>query len=157
MLSNTRHFLTRKAWLPLTKISRARSKDKKWVSKELRQEINNKNKLLRLKLMKPTTANINNYKAANQMIQRKLKTAENDYYLEILNKKHSSNYNFWRTFGSIINPNKRPNHDPIQKIFHNGISLSNSLDISNAFNEYFTSIGKDLNSKFVNNSDLKRF
>ena len=118
------------------------------MTKELRDEIAYKNKLLKCKISHPTENNITNYKMANQQLQHKLKDAENNYYLMLLNNKFTSNHSFWKQFRTILNPNKRKGMNPIDKIFYDGKMLHNQADISNAFNSYFTEIGRTLNNTF---------
>ena len=62
--------------------SRARQKDKKWITKGLRISISHKNKLLQRKIKRPTEYNIQTLKNYNIHLQQCLQTAEKNYYLE---------------------------------------------------------------------------
>ena len=91
------------------------------------------------------------------MLQKRLSSAENKYFLGMLQSKFDSNYKFWKHFGGIINPSKRKKKDPIIKIMHKGKIHHAQQDISNAFNDYFSTIGQNLSNNFPENSDFRKY
>ena len=143
---------------PLVQQSRARQRDKKWITKDLRLSIQHKNLLLKRKLNNPSDTNKRKFSKYNNVLQKRLASAENQYYLDILNNKYTSNFKFWKTFGSVLNPSKQKKQTRITKIIFDNKEYSEPKDISNAFNNYFSTIGQKLNSNFPNdNSDFKRY
>ena len=75
-----------------------------------------------------------------------------------MNNKYTSNFKFLKTFGSVLNPSKQKKQTRITKIIFDNKEYSEPKDISNAFNNYFSTIGQKLNSNFPNdNSDFKRY
>ena len=142
---------------PLKQVSQSRNKDKKWMTKELRLSIQHKNRLLRIKIKNPTTANIDKYKTYNKSLQKNLFQAENQYYLSVLKSKREGNSKFWKLFASIINPYKHKKNPVINKVVYNGNTYSDPIDISNAFNDHFVSIGKKITDKFDKPSDFRKY
>ena len=142
---------------PLVKQSRARQRDKKWITKELRESIRKKNILLRHKIDRPTDSHIQRFKSYNKILQRRLDDAENRYYLEMFNSKFDSNFKFWTVFGKIINPNKYMKREILTKIICDGQEISEPKEISKMFNNHFATVGKKLSQKFQNRSNFKRF
>ena len=69
---------------PLKQLSRKRSKDKMWMSLGLRKSINKKNQLYKTSLMKPTSRNIEKYKEYRNILAKCLKSAEQTYYMNII-------------------------------------------------------------------------
>lgn len=142
---------------PLVNQSRSRQNDKKWMTMGLRKSIRHKNILLKIKIKNPTEHNINKFKAYNKILKKCLYTSENQYYLDILDIKNRSNTKFWKLFGSVINPNKQKKQNAISKILCNGTEITGDKDIANAINEYFSTVGAALSSKFPANTNFKQY
>ncbi len=54
----------------------------------------------------------------------------------------------WKIFGPVINPHKNKHKTQISKLVTDlGDTLTGSNEISNEFNQYFSSVGKKLSSK----------
>ena len=142
---------------PLTKLSRARQKDKKWITQGIRKSIVHKNKLLQRKINRPTTYNINLFKTYNSHLQRCMTSAENLYYLDQFKQKHESNFKFWKTFNNVINPKRQRNSEWVSKLRYKDEIIRDNILISNTFNDFFSSIGEELNNKFPNETDFKKY
>lgn len=142
---------------PLVKQSRARQKDKKWMTLGLRKSITTKNKLLQRKINRPTEYNINKYKDYNSRLQKCLENTENNYYMGQLKNKHESNCNFWKIFGSVVNPKRLKKSEQINKVLHNEELITDRKGISSTFNNFFSNVGEELNQKFPRNTDFKKF
>ena len=142
---------------PLKKISNARRKDKKWITKGLRISSQHKNKLLRKKIRNPTVANIERYKSYCKVWEKIWFRAENDYYLNAINNKRESNKAFWKLYSSILNPSKVKSKTCISKVTYNGRSMTSPPEISNAFNDHFVTIGKKLTDRFPNQTNFKKY
>ena len=53
----------------------------------------------------------------------------------------------WWLISDKLSRNKK-SHDTFSVFNHEGHELADSIEIANAFNTYFTNIGKNLSSKF---------
>ena len=122
---------------PLVRQSRARQKDKKWFTQGIKKSIIHKNRLLQRKIKRPTPYNIQTLKNYNNVLQQCMKSAENKYYLDEFNDKHESNFKFWKTFSTIINPNKKKKSETIKKLNYNNDILTDNIAISVTFELFY--------------------
>ena len=83
-----------------------------------------------------------------------MRYAKNSYYLDRFKDKHESNFKFWKTFSSVLNPNKKKKNELISKLNYKNDLLTDNNDISNAFNDYFSTVGEELNSNYPINTDF---
>ena len=142
---------------PLVKQSRARQRDKQWITIGLRESIRHKNILLKAKIKNPTDTNIEKYKSYNKILHMCLNAAENQYYLDILSCKNSSNYKFWKQFGTVLNPSKNKKQEVVTKLLCNNREITDHKLIANAFNDYFSTVGDKLSSKFPKESSFSKY
>ena len=92
------------------------------------------------------------------MLRVCIREAEKKYYQNLFEDTRSSSYNLWKNIGPIINPSKKKKLNNINKLVINGHSISDSKDISQYMNNFFCSIGNDLQSVIPNTRDqYKRF
>ena len=99
-------------------ISRARIKDKPWITTALKQSIRTKNRLYRDSIRKSTAQKILAYKTYKNRLRECLKEAEAKYCDELFTNNKDSSYNIWKHLGRIINPGKhRKSH--LNKLYHN--------------------------------------
>ena len=142
---------------PLKKISNARRKDKKWITKGLRISSQHKNKLLRKKIKNPSVTNIEKYKSYCKVWDKIWYHAENEYYLNAIHNKRESNKAFWELYSSILNPSKVKSKTLISKVTYSGKTMLDPPEISNAFNDHFVTIGKKLTDRFPIHTDFKKY
>ena len=142
---------------PPVLVSKARQRDKKWVTKGLRECIQKKNILLKRKKKNPSFNNKKKYSIYNKVLQKHLVYAENKYYSDILSNKHDSNHKFWKLLGGVINPSKHANKQLINKITYGNKIITDPKEISCAFNDYFSNVGKKLSEKFPSQSDFRKY
>ena len=135
---------------PLTKLSRTRAKDKKWITKGLRKSCNMKMKLYKKFLKHPTNENKIKFKKYRNILTKLCKKAQENYFYNLLNDTKSSITNLWKIFGPIINPSKKAKNHNINKLKVNDKILTNSKDIAEAFNNYFCNVGTNLANKIPN-------
>ena len=71
------------AYFPLVKVSRQRIKDKPWITKELKMNIKEKNKLYRVYLKKGDERSKIRYNQQKNIVRNALRIAETNYYNEL--------------------------------------------------------------------------
>ena len=128
---------------PLVRVSRKRSHDKPWITKELKESIIYNHKLYR-KSLTGTIGDVTLYKRYNTLLRKRKYKAEVQYYNELFDNSKNSIYNLWKSLGHVINPNKKRSSHGINKLLINGNYLTDSSEIANAINEHFCSIGRKL-------------
>ena len=140
---------------PLTKQSRKRSKDKRWITPGLKISIKHKDRLYRKKLNNPTDSNILKYKDYKNKLDSCLKKAMEIYYCEIFSEKSNSVLQMWKSLGHIFNPSKKAKQNHIDKIIYENREINDKQEIADAMNEYFCTIGEKLASNLEGNNFQK--
>ena len=76
----------------------------------------------------------------------------------MINSQNNSSKNLWKTFGKFLNKNKIK-YNKINQLSHNNSKLTNSQDISETINNFFSEIGPNLASNFdnLNNNEHKKY
>ena len=142
---------------PLKRLSRKRSKDKKWITTELKSRIQLKDKLYKTYILNPTTENKIIHSNYKNNLTRELRTAEETYYKDLICSENKNLHKLWSIFGNIINPQKSKKKNNIDKLIHNNKIETDDNDIANAFNEHFCTIGEKLANKFNNDNNYKKY
>lgn len=105
-----------------------------------------KNKLLRNYKLTRTESSETKYKMHKAILDKSLKTAENDYYKDIFDSRSSSANSLWKYVSPILNGKKKqPNEINKLKIGDNLITVA--THIANYFNDHFCSVGQKLAQK----------
>ena len=81
-----------------------------------------------------------------------IRKAEQLYYRSMIDSQNNSSKNLWKTFGKILNKNKIK-HNKINQLSHNNSKLTNSQEISETINNFFSEIGPSLASNFDNSNN----
>ncbi|XP_065642635.1 uncharacterized protein LOC136074258 [Hydra vulgaris] len=79
-------------------------------------------------------------------IKHKNKESKKLYYTTYFTKNIKNIKSIWKGISSIINLNPN-NHTALTILQQNKDSITNTKDIGNAFNNYFTTVGRDIHSK----------
>ena len=95
------------ASFPLMKVLRQRIKDKPWITKELKINIKEKNKLYRVYLKKGDERSKIRYNQQKNIVRNALRISETNYYNELFENTIDSTYNLWKNLGPVINPKKK--------------------------------------------------
>lgn len=132
------------SFFPLMQVSRKRYKDKKWITKGIRESCITKNKLYRRYLKNPTENNRNTWKIYRNKLKVICKEAECKYFRDIINDTGGSLKKMWDTFRPILNINKNNKNNDIAKILLNEKMVSQNNMIAEGINEYFCEIGEKL-------------
>ena len=133
---------------PLVRLSRKRSKDKKWITTSLKQCVKQKDLFYKKQLKNAPIENVAKYRKYKNILNSCLKQAEENFYQRIFLEKQKGITNFWKTFGDTLNAKKRKTNYKLQKLVINNKVVTDEKDIVNGLNNYFCSIGQTLSSKF---------
>lgn len=131
---------------PLVRQSRKSFRQKSWITRELQSSSFRKTQLFKLSKKIPTSENIANYKLYKKKHDLSINVAKSNYYAELFDKNKKNTKLLWNEINNICNlKGSTKSNKSIEKIItsDNTILVDNS-DISNYFNEYFTSIGPTL-------------
>ena len=72
-----------------------------------------------------------------------LRLAKQNYFSNLLDKEKHNMRNTWKILNSILRTSKKPMSN---KFVKNNVTLTDSNEIANEFNKYFSSIGPTLAS-----------
>ena len=125
------------------KITKSRSrfvKREPWYSTELLECSQTRMKLLKKKLTKPTEANINAFKAYNNMYNKQKRTLKINYFKKALDENKFNSKKCWSLLRKAIGKSNDKSAFP-QTFKINNQDISDKQDISEGFNNFFSKIG----------------
>ena len=127
---------------------------KPWMTSAIFNSIKTKSKLFKLvKLGKFSKISYNNFK---NRLTSVLRSAKNSYYKNIFRENAKNSKKIWSTFRNLFGTYK--NNKRITEIKINNSSLVDDREMANAFNEYFASVGKNLDESLPrSNSNFQDF
>ncbi len=131
---------------PLKKLSRNRSKDKKWITSGLKAIIFHKDILYKKYLLKPTPVNELQYLTFRNILTTCLRKAEESYYKDLITYGNQNLHKLWNIFDKIINPPKQSQNKISMFVFRDKI-ITDDQEIANTMNEHFSAIGENLAQK----------
>ena len=140
-------FITRK----LVKYNKYKHKKSTWITQGLLKSIKYRDKLYKQTLL--TNPDLPEYhmlkinlKTYNGIRKRGFRMAKHIYYKTCFNRFNSHAKTTWKTINEILYKSKT--NIPLPKYLKEGESMIIAeLDIANKFNNFFTNIGNDLESK----------
>ena len=142
---------------PLIRLSRNRIKDKKWITEGLKTSIHNKNNLFRKFKFKPNIHTKTQYTKYKNILTKCIRAAENQYYINLIKSERQNLHTLWNIFGSIINPRKVKKDNKIKELFYKNKHLTKNQDISETFNEHFSTVGSKLAKDITNKLSHKEY
>lgn len=118
-----------------------------WVNKELLELIRKKEKLY-AKIKKPgISAELRcDYRALCNFITSKKRVLKKVYYDNKIESSKNETFGLWQIVREILTVNKTKNIDKIGSLIFKDNIYNSSEDISNCFNNYFTSVAQDLDN-----------
>jgi hypothetical protein len=117
-----------------------------WITFGLKTSIQKKHYLHTKSLRYPTLTNINLYKQYKNKLTRILRNTERHYYMEQFGKCQNNMKKSWELIKTVINKRKIVKQKNI-KLLINGKLTEDKKMIANAFNDFFTEIGENLDKK----------
>jgi hypothetical protein len=130
---------------PLTKVKKGYKNRKPWLSESIKKSINRKNNMfisLRKKYSKDKELYYKQYKIRLNKI---IKCAERQFYLETLDNHKNNLKKTWQIMNDILR--KRKSHNKNSSFLYNNQTINDPKIIANKFNSYFTNVGPTLASK----------
>ena len=124
-------------------IPKNRRSDKKWITPGLIKSINTKCKLYKKWIKTKKARDETKYKSYAKLLKRSLELAEKQYYNNLFDSKINGIKSIWTNINSLIN-SKQPKCSEVKKIIKDGITIDQSTDIANEFNNYFCEISDRL-------------
>ena len=141
---------------PLKKVKDSKINSKPWITSGFKKSIRKKNSLYKKFINSPTDENHAKFKQYRNKLNSLLRKSKKQYYSNTLEKSKSDIKQTWNILKNLLNSNKgRSNYPKSFKLYEQGkiVNNDNCHQISNAFAEYFTNIGKNL-SKEIQNTNI---
>ena len=132
-------------YFPIKTLTKKYSCKKPWLSDGLKQSIRNKNKLYKKILKYPSDDNTKNYKIYRNKLHHLLRSAERQYYQDLLQNNKNNMKKSWSIMKNIIN--KKKSSTIPQYFMHNNRKIIDQVEISTHFNDFFTNVGTSLSDK----------
>ena len=114
-----------------------------WINQTLINSIKNKNNMY--KDFKVGAITEGEFKQYRNRLNRIIKDAKQTYYISIFTNFKNNTRKIWDTINSFHRKNIR--NITTDHIFHDNSNLTNPIQIAEAFNEFYTNIAPDLDSK----------
>jgi len=132
----------------LVRLSRKRSKDKKWITPGLKCSINHKNKLFKKWITTLSKKDEQKYKHYRTQYNKIVSEAEKSYFSELFNSKTNTIKQLWNNLTSIASLSKNKCKNNICQLLLDGKYVNDIKVMGDSFNKYFCSIGENLQTKF---------
>ena len=148
---------------PLVRLSRKRSKDKAWITSALKKSSKTKNNLYKKWI---TTRNKEDeilYKEYRAVYRKVALEAESLYYQQLFDCRNNNLKQLWNNLNSICSFKNKACKTNINELIANGVKLTDPADISNGFNDYFSSIGDrlvkelEMNNQGIGHNDFSKY
>ena len=123
---------------PYKKLSIAKSKDKIWITPELKHKINQKNVLHQISIHNPTKENKDAFKKMRNKLTNEIKKTHGMYYQNKIQKEKQNLKVMWNIFGSVINPKKLKQNTKIDELTIGDKNIKDDQEISKAMNNFFS-------------------
>jgi exonuclease III len=142
---------------PLTKLSKKRFKDKKWLTNGLLKCIKRKNRLYKIFLHHPNEINTLTYKKYKNALTKCLRKAEENYYVKLIDDNKKNVRALWQIFGPVINAKKQRQSKPINSLIINGNKINDETSISNEFNKHFVSTADKIVGNLQQTEEYRKY
>jgi len=137
---------------PQKRLSIAKSKDKPWITPVLKHKINLKNALHQKSMFNPSIENKKAFNKVRNNLTNELKKAHGLYYQNKIQQEKQNLKVMWNIFGTVINPKKIKQSSKINELKVGNKTVTDDQDISNAINNFFSTVGSKLAEK--HNTDI---
>ena len=120
-----------------------------WITNEILLSIKTKRKLYKKAIKNPCTSNWSEFKSHRNKLTRLIEQSKRGYYQSEIAKVKSNPQKIWKTLNNIINIKKNintANEIKLRDETNNSI-INDPKEISNKFNQFFTTIGSKLSQQ----------
>jgi hypothetical protein len=132
---------------PLVTLSRRGSKDKAYITENLKKCCHKKNKLYKKWIKSSTQADRDKYKNYARILKQLVKASETDYYQTMFEQCKNDSKKLWKNLNHICSYNnkKRKTSNQINKLLHDNKTITDSKGIAETFNHYFCNVASNIN------------
>ena len=128
---------------PIKSASKKTCNRKQWITRELLKLCQKRSKLYKKYLHKPTNVNEKKYKQYRNFVSSKLRQAKKDFFYKRFIDVKSNSKSTWNLINMLLKKNIKKSVN-IDTICIGNKQLTNTVDITNAFNNFFVNIGEKL-------------
>ena len=145
------------------KLSRKRSRDKPWVTPALKKSSKIKNKLYKKWILTRNNGDELVYKQYKKVYSKVAAEAQSCYYKEMFDARNNSVKKLWSNLNKVCSFKNKKSKINIDKLIINGCKITDALEISNGFNDYFSTVGKKLledlqyHNAYFDRNDFKQY
>ena len=117
-----------------------RLKNKPWISNKILNKIKHRNSLFVRKKKDPNNEHIKSaYNKFRNSVNNDIKTSKKEYFNKYFENCKSNMKKTWKGINDLIRSNNKSTH--INQINYNNKLINDPKDMSNAFNNFFASVG----------------
>ena len=136
---------------PQKRLSISKSKEKRWITPELKKLIKMKEISHKKAMANPTIENKTIFNKIRNSLTNKLRQAHGQYYQNKIQEEKQNLKVMWDIFGSVINPKKMKQSSKINSLEINNKKITDDQEIANTINNFFSTIGPKLAEKHKTN------
>ena len=118
-----------------------------WISRNVRDVIKLKSHYFKLFKLGFVTRGENN--AFRNRVTSMITKTKSRYYKQLFERNRNDIRSTWQTIHNLTG--RKSSHDAVKNLLWNGVEFSNSNEISNIFNNYFSTVANDLNNELPDN------
>ena len=122
-----------------------RSNKVPWITSEIKNLINKRDKLKRKAIISKSEIDWINYKTSRNQINIELRNAKQNYYYTKIAGQKCNPKKAWKSINNLLG--KETKQTVVNELNMGESTLNDPQDIAEVFNEYFSNIGPDLASK----------
>jgi len=135
----------------LTRLSRKRSKDKSWMTSGLKCSSHHKNKLYRQWMQTRAADDEDKYKSYRRYYKQLVNEAKTSHFTQLFNTKTNTIKQLWKNLATVASFGKHKSKNNVSKLIVNDQPITDTKTISNLFNNYFCTVGENLQKNIKNN------
>ena len=125
-----------------------KDKLKPWINDSLKLEMKQRNYYFNL--FKRNLISINFYNSFRNGVTKRIRLAKQKYYDKLFDDIKNNLKKTWQTINSILSRNSTKRKQCIKSLIVEGITLSDNIEIAEAFNKHFSTVGKVIDESIPN-------
>ena len=125
-----------------------RTKKVPWITSTIKQLIITRDRFKRKAIITNLEIDWLNYKTSRNKVNIQLRNAKKDYYSTKISGQKCNPKEAWKTINNILGRQSKPT--VVNELKLGEKRLTNTKDIAEGFNDYFSNIGPDIASKIDN-------
>lgn len=130
---------------------RAKLNNSPWINSVLKNDMRCRDAAKKKAIKTKNPHDWANYRKLRNKINNNVKTTKASYYHNSLIQSEGNSRRTWKTINHLMS--RRQNNQLVKEVKVNDISICNSNEISNTFNEHFSTIGPRLAREIPSTSD----